>query len=77
MQHNTCNNPQIANTQGCKLNTKLNATANDVNNAANAIAGQVNAASNAAKQLGAAFGGLFKKPAPVPEAPTSPPPPSQ
>jgi hypothetical protein len=77
VQQNTCNNPQMANTQGCKLNTKLNAAANDVNNSANAIAGSMNAASNAAKQLGAAFGGLFKKPAPAPAAPTPPPQTSQ
>ena len=73
VQQNTCNNPQMANTQGCKLNTKLNAAANNVNNTANAIAAPVNAASNAAKQIGAAFGGLFQKPAPAPAAPTAPP----
>jgi hypothetical protein len=69
MQQTTCNNPQMASTQGCKLN----AAANDVNNGANAVAAPVNAASNAAKQIGAAFGGLFQKPAPAPAAPTPPP----
>ena len=72
-QQAACNNPQMANTQGCKLDTKLNAAANNVNNTANAVAAPVNAASNAAKQLGAAFGGLFGKPAPAPAAPTPPP----
>jgi hypothetical protein len=62
-----CNTPQAANNPACKLNNnKITNATNNLNNGAAAVAAPV----NAVKQLGDTLGGLFKKPAPAPAAPT-------
>jgi hypothetical protein len=66
---NGCNTPQLANTQGCKLNAKIHQAQLNTNNAATSVTAPVSAVSDAAKQLGALFGGLSAKksePAPQP-----------
>jgi hypothetical protein len=61
-----CNTPQLANTQGCKLNAKIHQAQANTTNAATSVAAPVSAVSDAAKQLGALFGGLSaKKPQPA------------
>jgi len=65
---NGCNTPQLANTQGCKLNAKIHQAQANTTNTATSVAAPVNAVSDAAKQLGALFGGLStKKPDPAPQ----------
>jgi hypothetical protein len=64
---NGCNTPQLANTQGCKLNAKIHQAQANTTNAATSVTAPVTAVSDAAKQIGALFGGLSAK-KPEPEA---------
>jgi hypothetical protein len=65
---NGCNTPQLANTQGCKLDAKIRQAQANTTNATTSVTAPVSAVSDAAKQLGALFGGLSaKKPAPAPQ----------
>jgi hypothetical protein len=60
-----CNTPQMANSAACKLNAKIGSAQSTATSTATAVAAPV----NSIKQLGDAFGGLFKKPAPATPAP--------